>query len=93
MINGISSSIGGGLGGIGQTGTQKSDAVQRARTSTAPEDRGAVSTTIGQIVAAGAPIDGDRIAALRTAIRAGTYRADPRQIAHTMIATDLGANA
>jgi flagellar biosynthesis anti-sigma factor FlgM len=90
MINGISTSISGGIGGIGQTSTQKSEAAQRARASVAPEDRAAVSTTIGQIVAGGAPIDTDRVSALRNAIRAGTYRAVPQTIAQSMMTADLG---
>jgi negative regulator of flagellin synthesis FlgM len=92
MINGISSSIGGGLSGIGQTSTQKGEAVQRAKPSVAQEDRAAVTTTIGQIAAGGAPIDTDRVSALRAAIRAGTYRADPQAIAQKMISSDLGTS-
>jgi negative regulator of flagellin synthesis FlgM len=92
MINGISSSIGGGLGGIGQTSTQKGEAVQRAKPGVAQEDRAAVTTTIGQIAAGGAPIDSDRVSALRAAIRAGTYRADPQAIAQKMISSDLGTS-
>lgn len=90
MINGIGLS-GSSLGGVSsQSGTQRSETVAK---STGPlaaqEDRAAVSTTSSQIVAAGVPIDTDRVASLRAAIKAGTYRADPQSIAGKMIASDL----
>lgn len=92
MINSIGSSAT-SLGGVNsQSGTQRSETV--AKTSVpvaAQEDRGAVSTTSAQIVSAGAPVDTDRVSALRAAIKAGTYKADPQAIAGKMIASDLPA--
>jgi negative regulator of flagellin synthesis FlgM len=94
MINGIGLSSGGSLSGLtGGTASQRSDATARAKTASAAlEDRASVSTTFGQIAAAGAPIDGDRVSALRAAIKAGTYRADPTAISTAMIRSDLGAS-
>lgn len=92
MINGIGLSTGGSLAGIGaQSAAQRGEATQRTSSlATAPEDRAAVSTTVSQIAAQGAPIDVDRVAALRAAIRSGQYRADPKAIAGGMISGDLG---
>ena len=92
MINAISLSTGGSLAGIGgQSPTQRGEAAQRASSLTsAPEDRDAVSTTVSRIAAQGAPIDVDRVSALKAAIRSGQYRADPQAIAGGMINSDMG---
>jgi negative regulator of flagellin synthesis FlgM len=94
MINGIGNSAGSlsGVGGRGSVTGGKGVAGRSGLTSAA-EDRGAVTTIFAQIAAAGAPIDTDRVTALRNAIRAGTYRADPEAIAGTMIDTDLGVSS
>jgi len=93
MINGIGLSNGGSLVGIGGKTTQRGEGAQRvAPTSTASiEDRAAVSTTSSQMVAQGAPVDLDRVASLRAAIKAGQYRPDAKAIAGTMIQSDMGA--
>ena len=97
MINSIGTSgTSGGTSGstlvdaARQQGTQRTDALGRP-VSAMREAGGAVSTTISRLAAEGAPIDSDRIAALRAAIKAGTYRADPHAIASAMVASDFGA--
>ncbi len=92
MINSIGLSTGGSLIGIGgHSATQRGEGANRISTQTAAsEDSAAVSTTASQIAAQGAPIDGDRVAALRAAIRSGQYRADPKAVAISMIGSDLG---
>ncbi len=88
MIHGIGSpttALPGGVG-TGATGGVTRLVGPRAQTSSA-------LTASARIVAEGAPIEGDRIASLRAAIRAGSYRADPSAIAARMVATDLGGDA
>jgi negative regulator of flagellin synthesis FlgM len=92
MINSIGPSST-SLSGIGTHTTQRGEGAQRSEKPTSSlEDRAAVSTTVSQLAAQGAPIDGDRVAALRTAIKSGSYRADPQAISRAMISTDLGAD-
>ncbi len=92
MINGIGVSTGSALG-IGTTSTQRSEGAAKVKPSNAAlEDKGAVSTTVSQITALGAPVDVDRVTALRQAIKSGQYRIDPQAIAGKMISTDMGAS-
>lgn len=93
MINSIGLSTGSSLAGIGgQSATQRGEGPARVSNLTAsPEDRGAVTTTVSQIAAQGAPIDMDRVAALKAAIRSGQYRVDAKAVAGNMISSDLGA--
>ncbi len=92
MINGIGLSTGSALG-IGTTSTQRSEGAAKVKPSNAAlEDKGAVSTTGSQMAALGAPVDVDRVTALRTAIKAGQYRIDPQAIAQKMISTDMGVS-
>ncbi|HET8612663.1 MAG TPA: flagellar biosynthesis anti-sigma factor FlgM [Sphingomonas sp.] len=95
MINGISTGTGALIDATRHSGAQPiaTGAASSAVKAAAPEDRAAVSTTIASLVAAGAPIDGDRIQALRAAIRAGSYRPDPQAIAGRMIDGDLAGAA
>lgn len=93
MINGIGLSTGGSLGITGQTAAQRSEAAAKAKLPAAAlEDSGQVTTTVSQISALGAPVDSDRVASLRSMIRAGVYRTDPQAIAQKMIASDMGAS-
>jgi negative regulator of flagellin synthesis FlgM len=90
MINSIGSSST-SLVGIGSSATQRSEAAGKIdKPVSALEDRGAVSTTVSQLAAQGAPIDSDRVSALKAAIKAGTYKADPQAIARSMMSGDLG---
>ncbi len=91
MINSIGSS-GASLSGIGTAAAPRGEgAAKTAKPTSSIEDRGAVSTTVSQLAAQGAPIDMDRVSALKAAIRAGTYKADPQAISRAMISGDLGA--
>lgn len=91
MINSISGT-GGALSGIGAASTQRGEGAQKlARPGTASEDRASISNTVAQMAAEGAPIETDRVSALKAAIRAGTYRADPHAIAAAMIHSDIGS--
>jgi negative regulator of flagellin synthesis FlgM len=90
MINSVTGA-GGSLSGIGAASTQRGEGAQKlARPGAAAEDRASISNTVAQMAAEGAPVETDRVAALKAAIKAGTYRADPQAIAHAMISSDLG---
>ena len=52
----------------------------------------ASSTPAGRMAAEGAPIDMDRIAAIKAAIASGNYPVDPAAIADKMLALDLPVN-
>ena len=91
MINSVSGT-GGTLSGIGASSAQRGEGPQKlARAGGAAEDRASISNTVAQMAAEGAPIETDRVSALKAAIRAGTYKADPQAIANAMIRSDLGA--
>jgi len=89
------------INGIGSTGNNRvdlarSDAAQRgAATAAAPEvvksgtDAAAPTSPAATLAALGAPIDAEKIAAIRAAIAEGRYPVDPQAIAEKMIALDL----
>ncbi|MEO8723643.1 MAG: flagellar biosynthesis anti-sigma factor FlgM [Sphingobium sp.] len=47
------------------------------------------ATPAARLAAEGAPVDMDRVAAIKSAIQAGNYPVDPTVIAEKMIALDL----
>ena len=49
----------------------------------------ASSTPAGRMAAEGAPVDLDRVAAIKAAIASGNYPVDPAAIADRMLALDL----
>ena len=54
-----------------------------------PKVAGSVTTPASELTAQGAPIDNEKVAAIRAGIAAGTYKIDARAIAERMIAMDL----
>lgn len=52
----------------------------------------ASSTPAGRMAAEGAPVDLDRVAAIKAAIASGNYPVDPAAIADRMLALDLPVN-
>ena len=90
MINGI------GKSGAGRIEPQRSQADKAGAAGatlsvgpvgTAPTGPGGV---VAALVSQGAPVDTDKVSALRQAIAEGRYRVDPELIADKMIAADLG---
>lgn len=75
-----------GTGSIGRTMTAPS----HTRAAPAVEPRPGVEARVSLPEAGPAPVDGQRVAALRQALADGSYRIDPRGIAEAMLATDLG---
>lgn len=90
MIDGI------GKGGAGRIEPQRTGAGQSAVAS-APAGGAAAGTrrtaaggVVAELVSSGAPVDGDKVSAIRQAIAEGRYRVDPEGIAEQMIRVDLG---
>ena len=91
MIKGIGQAMGGRIEpGRAQTVSDgkpvsRTEAVGRARSADVEP------STIDAIVAAGPPVDAERVARIKAQIADGSYTIDPRQIAQKMIDLDLGA--
>lgn len=64
-----------------------------AKTGSATSEAAAPASPAALMAAEGAPIDTDKVAAIRAKIAAGTYAIDPKAIADKMIAADLPAKA
>ncbi|WP_454885234.1 flagellar biosynthesis anti-sigma factor FlgM [Sphingomonas oryzagri] len=93
MITSITGT-GSAISGIGAGSTQRGEGAQKlARPGAAAEDRASISNTVAQMAAEGAPIETDRVSALKAAIRAGTYKSDPQAIATAMIRSDMGTSS
>jgi negative regulator of flagellin synthesis FlgM len=93
MINSVTGTSS-AISSIGTGATQRGEGAQKlARTGAAAEDRASISNTVAQMAAEGAPVETDRVSALKAAIKAGTYKADPQAIATAMIRSDLGASS
>lgn len=91
MINGI------GPSGKGRVDLTRADGLKRnapaapaqaAETAATSAPRRA-SNTGADIASLGAPVDAEKIAAIRTAIAEGRYPVNPQAIAEKMIALDL----
>ncbi|MGZ8281511.1 MAG: flagellar biosynthesis anti-sigma factor FlgM [Allosphingosinicella sp.] len=54
---------------------------------------GSAGAAVTEIVSAGAPVDSEKVAAIRAAIQAGRYPVDPAKIAEKMIEFDLPGKA
>ena len=73
-------------------GVARSEPVSKAATADS-EAAKARSTPAAEMAAAGAPIDTDKVAAIKARIADGSYRIDPNAIAERMIALDLPGQA
>jgi negative regulator of flagellin synthesis FlgM len=93
MIHSVTGTSG-TISGIGAGAAQRGEGAQKPnRPVAAAEDRASISNTVAQMAAEGAPIETDRVSALKAAIRAGTYKADPQAIAKAMINSDIGMSS
>lgn len=90
MINGIASS-GNGRVELARPDTARRDvsAVPGAAVAGASTAIDRLSSPAAALAATGAPIDSDKVAAIRAAIANGSYAINPRAIAEKMIALDL----
>lgn len=91
MINGIGSS------GNGRVDLNRTDSARRNVATPSTQPAGAAPATASErasstgagIASLGAPIDAEKIAAIRAAIAEGRYPVNPQAIAEKMIALDL----
>lgn len=88
MITGI------GPAGSGRVDIARGDGVKRGEPAapveaTKSDAPAAPASPVAQLVAQGAPVDLDKVAAIRAAIAEGRYQIDPGAIADKMIALDL----
>lgn len=89
------------IDGVGKSGPGRIEIAQGAGKS-APaatvgpagvRQSGSVESAVFELVGGGAPVDGAKVAAIRTAIAEGRYPVDPDRIAERMIALDLPERA
>lgn len=88
MINSVGNGIGGLLGatGLRESGKARTSASTGSTTSASVS---ASASPAARMAAEGAPVDMDRIAAIKSAIASGNYPVDAHAIAERMIALDL----
>ncbi len=86
MISGIGSAGPQRMMDMIRTGAAKPGA---AAVKTDAAEGGAPATPAALLAAEGAPIDSDKVAAIKEALANGTYAINPRAIADSMIAQDL----
>ena len=92
MIDGVGKS-GPGRIDLGRSAPGSGAAAVRPGQPAATERAAEAGGTVAEIAAAGAPVDSEKVAAIRAAILAGQYPVDPVKIAERMIALDLPAKA
>ncbi len=88
MINGIGKVGAGRLEPTRGSVERTSEAGKTASVSSAAVAAGP-SSPAGEMAAAGAPVDAEKVAAIRAAIAEGRYPVDPEKIARSMIELDL----
>jgi negative regulator of flagellin synthesis FlgM len=90
MINSVGQSISSAIGANSLRESGKTRATATAGTNVA-SSASASASPAARMAAEGAPVDMDRIAAIKAAIASGNYPVDANAIAERMIALDLPA--
>ena len=88
MIDGIGKSGAGRLGLV-RGSVERPGAAGQAAPVGASQSLSGPSSPAGEMAAAGAPVDAEKVAAIRAAIAEGRYPVDPDKIARSMIELDL----
>jgi negative regulator of flagellin synthesis FlgM len=88
MIDGVGKSGGAGRIDFNRSASAKAPAAVGGRTSASGKASSAGST-VADLVAAGPPVDSEKVAAIRAAIQSGNYPVDPQKIAERMLEFDL----
>lgn len=90
MINSVGQSI---TSAIGATSLRESSKARTAGTTTAAAASASLASAspAARMASEGAPVDMDKIAAIKAAIASGNYPVDANAIAERMIALDLPA--
>ncbi len=89
MIDGIGKAGAGRLEPVRGSVERASAAGRSAAVGASPPSVSGPSSPAGEMAAAGAPVDADKVAAIRAAIAEGRYPVDPDKIARSMIELDL----
>ena len=89
MIDGVGKSGPAGRIDLVRTSVERSAAAAKAGDGLSGDSVAGLSTPAAEMAAAGAPIDAEKVAAIRAAIAEGRYPVDPDKIAERMIALDL----
>ncbi len=91
MINGIGKS-GAERIELHRAGAGQGPAAAAPSGIASPDERASgVGNVVADLVGMGAPVDGDKVSAIRQAIAEGRYAVNPEAIAERMIAADLPA--
>lgn len=91
MIKSVGQSIGSPVDLAKLRESGKAKAASSVTDGTASTGETAVSTSIASMAAQGAPVDMERVSAIKQAIASGNYPVDANAIAERMIELDLGS--
>lgn len=89
MINSVSQNLSGAIEASRLREGGKTRAAPAAGSATASASAASSASPAARMAAEGAPVDMDRVAAIKAAIASGNYPVDPAAIADRMIALDL----
>ncbi|PZU57320.1 MAG: flagellar biosynthesis anti-sigma factor FlgM [Sphingobium sp.] len=89
MINSIGQSVSSAVEASKLRAAGKSGATASTASVDAGDATETVSSPAARMAAEGAPVDLDRIAAIKAAIASGNYPVDPQRIADRMVDLDL----
>ncbi|CAA9539590.1 MAG: hypothetical protein AVDCRST_MAG23-1781 [uncultured Sphingosinicella sp.] len=89
MIDGVGKAGAGRLGPVGGSAERAASVGKSAAVGTSSRSVSGPANLAGEMAAAGAPVDADKVAAIRAAIAEGRYPVDPDKIARSMIELDL----
>jgi negative regulator of flagellin synthesis FlgM len=89
MIDGIGKSGPAGRIDVARSALERSQPAGKVGDALSQDALSAPATPAGQMAASGAPVDSEKVAAIRAAIADGRYPVDPDKIAEKMLALDL----
>lgn len=90
MIDGIGKAGAGRLELV-RGSVDRSQSLAKTGDAVAQRQSAGPGSIISEIASAGAPVDADKVSAIRAAIAEGRYPVDPDKIAASMLALDLPA--
>ena len=89
MIDGIGKSGAPGRIDVARSALERSAAAGKVGDALSQDAVAAPATPAAEMAASGAPVDSEKVAAIRAAIAEGRYPVDPGKIAEKMLALDL----